>query len=179
MNEEKKENRRENKEINTTGDSTENTHANSTVNSAEDSENYLLAEAGGYYAFPLNQVNTVTRAEKITKIPGSQDFIRGLMNYRNEIYVMYSLEKLFGTGDNTDGDHMAVMLEGKDNRHSGILVMKVNGIAEIFHSEIKPVDIGGRITGIFSRDTEVMDNESNKYKKVKITYKIFDAAGLI
>ena len=71
-----------------------------------------------YYGIPVMQIQEVVKPQRVTPVPLSADYIRGLINLRGQIVTSLSLRKLFGMDDDLTQDHMNVIVNYKESLYA-------------------------------------------------------------
>ncbi|MGR3219893.1 MAG: chemotaxis protein CheW [Candidatus Anammoxibacter sp.] len=91
-----------------------------------------------FYAFYGDGVKEILIAGKITYVPGSSDFIHGIINVRGDIESVLNIHKLIGLSDGEITSNSRIAIAEKDEIRSGILVDSVNDVVDLPKSSIKP-----------------------------------------
>lgn len=79
------------------------------------------------YGVDIGAVNTIIRTQGVTRIPGSPDFVEGVINLRGSIVPVIDLRRRFGlpSGETTRASRIVVMeVEGE------LIGMSVDSVAE-------------------------------------------------
>ncbi len=91
-----------------------------------------------YYAIRGNDIKEIILVDKITFVPGSPDYILGIINVRGDIESVLNLNKLLGLPDSKiDKDNRIIVASSLEMR-SGILVDSVVDVVDILKSSITP-----------------------------------------
>ncbi len=91
-----------------------------------------------YYAIRGNEIKEIILVDKITFVPGSPDYILGIINVRGDIESVLNLNKLLGLPDSKiDKDNRIIVASSLEMR-SGILVDSVSDVVDIPKSSITP-----------------------------------------
>ncbi len=91
-----------------------------------------------YYAIRGNDIKEIILVDKITFVPGSPDYILGIINVRGDIESVLNLNKLLGLPDSKiDKDNRIIVASSLEMR-SGILVDSVSDVVDIPKSYITP-----------------------------------------
>ncbi len=91
-----------------------------------------------YYAFYGSDIKEILPPVKITYIPGSPDFIIGVINLRGDIESVINIHKFMGLPAGKPADSNRITIAEKDGIRSGILVDSVEDVIDIPISSIKP-----------------------------------------
>lgn len=65
----------------------------------------------GHYAVPVLEVQEVIKPQKLTPVPLSEPYVRGLINLRGQIVTSISLRGLFGLEGEDSEDHMNIIVK--------------------------------------------------------------------
>lgn len=111
---------------------------------------YLSFYLGGsLFGADVKYILEVLRDEKITDIPRSADFIRGIINFRGEIVTVIDFyKKLNMPGKYAAGSKQIVIVfelfHGSKSIKIGVLTDKVRKVFELPEGELKPVPEFGK-----------------------------------
>lgn len=113
---------------------------------------FTLAEE--QYAVEVYEVKEVLEFTKITKVPRTQDYMRGVINLRGSVVPVIDLRRKFGMGETEKSvDTSIVVLEIQMNGETvtvGTLADSVQEVVNIDTSQIEPApQIGTRINTSF------------------------------
>jgi purine-binding chemotaxis protein CheW len=90
------------------------------------------------YAIELNRIRIIHPLKELTFIPGTPDFIRGVINLRGEIISVVDLKVFFDLPDQGFTNLSQVIILSSDEMEFGILADAVLGVAEILKTDIQP-----------------------------------------
>ncbi len=141
----------------------------------------------GEQAFGIDVLSSreIVREEDITSIPESPDFVKGVIDLREEIVPIVNLEKLFNTKLSSDEkvNEKKIIIIKVENTLIGLEVDRVEEIIEIKNDEIKKAPSITKkynkdyIQGVASHDDELFiildvknifsEEEVEKIKNVK------------
>jgi purine-binding chemotaxis protein CheW len=91
-----------------------------------------------YYAFYGSDVKEILPVGGIAYVPGSPDFILGIINLRGDIESVLDIYKFMGIPDTKPTSKSRIIIAVKDDIRSGILVDSVEDVMDIPISSIKP-----------------------------------------
>ena len=98
------------------------------------------------YAIVVNKVLEILQAGKLTTIPNSSEFVKGVLNFRGEIVPVIDMHKRFNLKKQDDTTKMIIIIDletEKKNVLMGLLVDQVKDVIEIEYKSIRKVpDIG-------------------------------------
>lgn len=90
------------------------------------------------YAIELRRIRIIHPFKALTFIPGTPDFIRGVINLRGEIISVVDLKVFFDLPDQGFTNLSQVIILSSDDMEFGILADAVLGVAEISKNDIQP-----------------------------------------
>lgn len=91
-----------------------------------------------YFAFYGNDVKEILPLTNIYYVPGSPDYILGVINIRGDIESVINVNKFLGLDDSETTKHSRIAVAQKNDIRSGILVDSVVDVCDIPVSSIKP-----------------------------------------
>ncbi|MDA3895497.1 MAG: chemotaxis protein CheW [Desulfobacteraceae bacterium] len=90
------------------------------------------------YAIELKRIRVIHPLKALTFIPGTPDFIRGVINLRGEIISVVDLKVFFDLPDQDFTNLSQVIILSSDEMEFGILADEVLGVAELSKKDIRP-----------------------------------------
>jgi len=100
------------------------------------------------YAVELPKIREIlTYPDLITVLPGTTEWVKGLINLRGEVVPILDIRVKFGTGEVIYDENTAVIaVITEDNRMIGLVVDKVDDVQKLDNSQLYPVsDMGSAI----------------------------------
>ncbi len=91
-----------------------------------------------YYAFYCSDVKEILHTVKVTYVPGSNDFIIGVINVRGDIESVLDIYKLMAFPSTENTPDSRFIIAEKEEIRSGILVDSVVDVIDLPQSSIKP-----------------------------------------
>jgi purine-binding chemotaxis protein CheW len=91
---------------------------------------------GGYFALPASLVESIVLVQEITYVPGTPDWILGVVNVRGEIESVLDLKAVLGLGRTGLQHESRLLITEHGELRSGLLVGRVIDIAAIPASSI-------------------------------------------
>ncbi len=91
-----------------------------------------------HYAICGNDIKEIMLVEKITFVPGSPDYILGIINVRGDIESVLNLNKLLGLPDCKIDKNSRIVIASTENMRSGILVDSVVDVVDVPKRSITP-----------------------------------------
>lgn len=92
----------------------------------------------GYYSFFGDDVKEILPFSPITYVPGTPDFIRGIINVRGDIEAVLDIHTFIGFSGITINSNNRIIIAEKKGIRSGILMDTVNDVIDIPVDEIHP-----------------------------------------
>ena len=89
-----------------------------------------------YYCIPLDYVKEVLKDTAITPIPGTPDFIEGIMNLRGDYITVLNLKKFLGFPIKTVYDKKPVIIISCNEMKLALLIDKINELFEFQQENI-------------------------------------------
>lgn len=116
----------------------------------------LFSLAGDLFAFAGHQVKEILISQEIFFVPGSPDFLLGVMNVRGDIESVASLAIILGTSPVKTSARNRILVAEANGIRSGILVEQVEDVVDVAADSIKPPlsTINGAIAGYLTGETE-------------------------
>jgi purine-binding chemotaxis protein CheW len=126
---------------------------------AEDTQSFLTFELGTeHYGIDVLLVRGVRSAPRITPIPGTPNFYRGVINVRGQIITVLDLRLFFGlTGPETVSLPGEIVLAQVESLQLALLAQQIHGVIALTPPEINPVEHLPYAMGI-TRDRMVILN---------------------
>jgi purine-binding chemotaxis protein CheW len=94
--------------------------------------------AGESYAFALAQVREVSALREFTPVPGTPDFVLGIINLRGEIRTVIDLKKFFDLPDSGLTQLNQIILLEHDGGQLGILADAIRGVRRVPFASLQP-----------------------------------------
>lgn len=108
-------------------------------NGSENESKYIIFKINKeMYAIDVKSVNNIIQMPKITQVPSSPKYYRGVINLRGEIIPVMSLRRRMNYDDDsfTSNSRIIILNIGEDNL-LGIVVDEVNEVLNISSSDIE------------------------------------------
>ena len=83
-----------------------------------------------YYCIALDFVNEVLKDTPITNVPGTPDFIEGIMNLRGDYITVINLKKFLSLPEGTASDKKPVVIIECNDLKLALLIDKINELFE-------------------------------------------------
>ena len=129
-----------------------------------DADEYMTFILGTMkYAVELPRIREIlTYPELITVLPGTSQWVKGLINLRGEVVPILDIRVKFGTGEVIYDENTAVIaVITDDDRMVGLVVDKVDDVQKLDNSSLYPVsDMGSAIPSKYLKGfVRLEDNE--------------------
>lgn len=117
------------------------------------------------YALELSRIRIIHPLKSLTWVPGTPDFIRGIINLRGEIISVVDLKVFFELPDQEFSRLSQVIILTSDDMEFGILADEILGVTEISENDIRqtlPTLTGIRadyLKGVTGDGRVVLDHE--------------------
>ncbi len=90
------------------------------------------------FAIPILSVQEINRMMQITRVPGSPQFIEGVINLRGKIIPVLNLRKRFGMDSVEQSNDARIIVVEVSNRVIGFTVDRVNEVLRIPANIVEP-----------------------------------------
>ena len=92
---------------------------------------------GQQFGLDVNQVRSIERLQSITKVPQTEDFIKGVVNLRGEITPIVELKERLSLGQTKYNSETRILIVALDNLQVGLLVDSATDVIDIDASIIE------------------------------------------
>jgi len=114
------------------------------------------------YGISVSEVREVLRYTDIAPVPGSPDFVIGIINLRGNVVTVIDTRKRFGLGPNDISNSTRIIIIEIEEQEIGILVDSVAEVVDIYNRDIEAApNVGNEetsryIEGVTSRDGKLL-----------------------
>ncbi|GAB6189152.1 hypothetical protein JCM30566_08910 [Marinitoga arctica] len=136
---------------------------------------YILFELDDEkYTLEMNSIVEIGKIDKITKVPYSKNYVRGVMNFRGEIIPIIDLKKRFGWKKNTDiTEKSRLIIASVVTQKTGIfkigfLVDRIKGIIQMDLIEFESNNEFVRGAGDYNGETALIIDLKKVFNKNEI-----------
>ena len=91
----------------------------------------VVTLAGQLYAFFGDAITSIARVQSITPIPGTPDYMLGVMYYQGRVESVMDIKKILGLGDRAITGKSRVVIAASGEAQSGILVDTVEDVIDL------------------------------------------------
>ncbi|GAF64037.1 chemotaxis protein CheW [Bacillus sp. TS-2] len=97
------------------------------------------------YAIPVEFIQSIERMQPITRIPGTEPYIKGVMNLRGLITPIVDLRARFSLEEREFDDSTRILVISKDTMSFGMIVDGANDVLDLPKDKIEPTPevVGG------------------------------------
>ncbi|MDG5788168.1 chemotaxis protein CheW [Evansella sp. AB-P1] len=90
------------------------------------------------YGVSVEQVRSIERIQHITRVPGTADFVKGVINLRGVVTPIIDLRSRFGIEEIQYSDSSRVIIVAINEVNVGLIVDAANDVIDIPIDEIEP-----------------------------------------
>lgn len=94
------------------------------------------------YAIPIEQVREIRPIEKITKVPRSEPYVKGIMNLRGVIIPVIDVKEKLGVGSQVNSAKQRILVAEVNGNLAGLLVDEVDQVMRIQTTQIEQAPQG-------------------------------------
>lgn len=99
--------------------------------------------AGECYALEIKYVNEIISYQKITDVPETEDYVKGLINLRGKIIPVIDVRMRFGYEPLEYNDRTCIIITDVKGTIVGLIVEKIEEVVNIYEEDIlPPPDLG-------------------------------------
>ena len=104
-------------------------------NTAEESdtlEQYIVVRIGNeQYGINIQYIDNIVRSQKITRVPKTQKYYKGVINLRGEIIPVMSIRLKLGLEDDVFTDKTRIIIVKVENATIGVIVDQVKEVVTL------------------------------------------------
>ncbi|MFD1018204.1 chemotaxis protein CheW [Thalassobacillus hwangdonensis] len=90
------------------------------------------------YAVPVQQVGSIERIQPITRVPNTEDFVKGVINLRGVVTPILDLRSRFGLEETEHTESTRMIIVYLDDMEVGLIVDAANDVIDIPEEAIEP-----------------------------------------
>lgn len=90
------------------------------------------------YGVEVNQVRSIERMQRITRVPRTPDFVKGVINLRGVVTPVIDLKTRFGLGTENYTDTTRIIIVAVADMEVGLIVDAANDVIDISADAIEP-----------------------------------------
>lgn len=117
------------------------------VNSGHDEQKgkYMTFKSGNeYFGLEIRYVNTIIQLQSVTKIPETEDYIKGLINLRGKVVPVIDVRLRFKQPELEYNDRTCIIVINVKSMMVGLIVEQIAEVVEIADDNILPPPTIGR-----------------------------------
>ncbi|MDK2917412.1 MAG: purine-binding chemotaxis protein CheW [Candidatus Petromonas sp.] len=101
------------------------------------SQEYVLFKLEDeYYGIDINNVETIEKIMPITRVPYTQDFVKGVINLRGNVVPVIDLRKRLNLEEKPYDDNSRIIIVQIDDITVGMIVDSSSEVIQLNHDEI-------------------------------------------
>lgn len=112
-------------------------------NKAEESgiKQYIVVKIDNeQFGINIKYIDNIVRLQRITRVPMSQEYFKGVINLRGEILPVMSIRKKLGLADDVFGDKTRIIIAKVENATVGIIVDEVKEVVTLEDESLENVN---------------------------------------
>nr|WP_202409926.1 chemotaxis protein CheW [Halobacillus litoralis] len=90
------------------------------------------------YTVPVDLVGSIERMMPVTRVPGTQPFVKGVLNLRGVVTPVIDLRERFGIEDVNDTDATRIITVKIHEMNVGLIVDAANDVLDLEEENIEP-----------------------------------------
>lgn len=90
------------------------------------------------YAIPVSQVRSLEKVDHITRVPGTADFVKGVINLRGVVTPIIDLRCRFNLHEENYSDTTRVIIVALEDMEVGLIVDAANDVLDVATTSIEP-----------------------------------------
>lgn len=94
--------------------------------------------AGEHYGVDIATVREIIQMQTVTRVPGSESYVEGLINLRGVVIPVVNLRKRFGLEEVEQDKDTRIMVINSNKQDIGMIVDSVTEVLRIPESSIEP-----------------------------------------
>lgn len=98
----------------------------------------VLSIAGETFAVEIGKVREIIRVPQITWVPGSPDYVRGVINLRGSVVAVIDLAEMIGMPRAEEDSQTRIIVVESSGVIVGVLVDSVSRVVDISPSQLEP-----------------------------------------
>jgi purine-binding chemotaxis protein CheW len=103
---------------------------------------FRLAEED--YGIAIRHVTEIIGIQKITEVPDMPNFIKGVINLRGKVIPVMDVRARFKLASREYDERTCILVVNVDDRATGLVVDRVNEVADIPGEQVEPAPAGGK-----------------------------------
>ena len=109
-------------------------------NKTNDLTQYIVVMIGNeQYGINIMYIDNIVRIQKITRVPKTQDYYKGVINLRGEIIPVMSIRTKLGLPDDEFSDKSRIIIVKVENAMIGIIVDQVKEVVTLGEANVEKI----------------------------------------
>jgi len=96
------------------------------------------------YGIAIRHVTEIIGIQKITEVPDMPNFIKGVINLRGKVIPVMDVRARFRLASREYDERTCIVVVNVDDRATGLVVDRVNEVADIPGEQVEPAPSGGK-----------------------------------
>jgi purine-binding chemotaxis protein CheW len=110
------------------------------------------------YGVEVNQVRSIERMQKITRVPRTAPFVKGVINLRGVVTPIINLRSRFDLEEEVDTESTRIIIVALDDMEVGLIVDAANDVIDVPVDAIEPPpEVVGGIEADYLRGVAKLD----------------------
>jgi purine-binding chemotaxis protein CheW len=110
------------------------------------------------YGVDVNQVRSIERMQKITRVPRTAPFVKGVINLRGVVNPIINLRSRFDLEEEVETDSTRIIIVALDDMEVGLIVDAANDVIDVPVNAIEPPpEVVGGIGADYLRGVAKLD----------------------
>ncbi|RSK27048.1 chemotaxis protein CheW [Bacillus sp. HMF5848] len=110
------------------------------------------------YGVPVDQVRSIERVLHITRVPRTDDFVKGVINLRGVVTPIINLRNRFGITEQEYTDSTRIIIVALKDMEVGLIVDAANDVIDIPVSAIEPApEVVGAVEADYIKGVAKLD----------------------
>jgi purine-binding chemotaxis protein CheW len=110
------------------------------------------------YGVEVNQVRSIERMQKITRVPRTAPFVKGVINLRGVVTPIINLRSRFDLEEEVDTESTRIIIVALDDMEVGLIVDAANDVIDVSVDAIEPPpEVVGGIEADYLRGVAKLD----------------------
>lgn len=111
------------------------------------------------YAIEVEHVQSIEKMLPITRVPGTNDYVKGVINLRGVVVPVIDLQKKLGLGEYENRSSTRLLMVSYQSFEVGLIVDAANDVLDIANESIEgPPEVVGSVKHDFIKGVVKVDN---------------------
>ncbi len=96
-----------------------------------------------FYAIEIVHIREIIKLQKITEVPETEDFLKGVINLRGKVIPVIDVRKRFHMSEREYDDRTCIVVVNMNDILTGLIVDRVAEVLDIPEKNVDPAPSGG------------------------------------